>query len=958
VPHIIAIGASAGGLDALRRFFASAQRDDQTAYLVAQHLSPHHKSLMPELLGRHTSVEMHAAEPGQLVEPGHAYLLPPGQDMRLRGGKLVLTPRASDGSLHLPIDMLFTSLAEDRGPAAAAVVLSGLGSDGVAGLRAIKSVGGVVAAQDPNTAQFDGMPGNAIATGLVDIVASPEEIVKALVRALEHRPAVDPVTGGIGQEGGPAYDRILAAVANHTGVDFTPYKRATMLRRIERRMRIYQVDEIADYAARVESDGVEARQLGREFLINVTRFFRDPEVFDHLAKEVFPEIVRRAVSGRGEVRVWSAGCSTGEEAYSVAILLREVIDHLPGGPSLPVKVFATDVDEDAVEQAGSGVFSATVVSEIPSDLVERYFERPHEESFTIRRSIRDMVVFARHNALEDPPLTRMDVVLCRNLMIYLEADAQQHLLRRISFGLNPGGILVLGSSETVGEMVDRFEIVERRLRVYRSRGRAFPLGIEVPRRGAGPRRFLTPARRDAWADPSVEQAQGELLARYVPPAVLVDEQQRLVHVFPGGSTVFKLLEGPATLELSTVLPRPAASAVGAALHRALESGQEVLVPSLKLWPDAMLPFADVRVRPLPVTDAHSPRSLVVFERPIQLVPKVDRIDPATAGLDEIAQERIRFLEEGLAQTQERLQNTIEELESSNEELQATNEELLSSNEELQSTNEELQSVNEELHTVNAEYQNKIRELWDLNDDLDNLFQSTDIGTVFLDGDLKVRRFTGVAAMFLPLLPRDLDRPIAHFARHLPGVDLWVESRGVLERGKMLERELSLGDGRSVLLRISPYAGRADQGGGVVVSFVDITELRQLQDSLAAVMDGLPEHIAVLDSSGVITFVNEAWRRFAALNGGDGASSLGIGANYLQACQKSLGTGDLEAGNAADGLRRVLDGSLMSYTLEYPCHSPTEERWYVLRVAPIRRGKPGAVVSHQDITLRRLAQRGN
>jgi two-component system, chemotaxis family, CheB/CheR fusion protein len=960
VHHVIAIGASAGGLDALRRFFQSADRREEVSYLVAQHLSPDHKSLMPELLARHTDVEMHAAEHGAPIEPGHAYLLPPGFDMRVQEGILALSPRARDGSLHLPIDTLFASLAEDRGSRSAAVVLSGLGSDGVDGLRAIKAVGGLVGAQDPGTAQFDGMPGNAIATGLVDLVEAPEALLPGLLKALEHRPQLTTATedGAPSHEADPkALERILWAVAQHSQLDFSAYKTSTLTRRIERRMRVRQIDSLQSYAELLVDDGSEARQLQREFLINVTRFFRDTAVFEHLRRDLVPALVRQARQNGREIRVWSVGCSTGEEAYSLALLFREQIDRHRSGEELSVKIFASDVDSEAIEQASPGVFSGTVVSEAPPDLVERYFVR-RDETFTIHRSVRDLVVFARHNALEDPPLTRMDVVLCRNLLIYLEPEAQQHILRRLSFALHPGGTLILGSSETVGEMVDRFEIVDRRLRIYRSRGRALPLGVDYRRSAIGTRHggTRTAPRRDHWADAAVDRAHAQLFESYVPPALLVDDQGRLLHVFPSSAGAFKLSAGPATLELASVLPRSAASTVSAAIHRAADIGDEVLVPGVKMWPEGTVRSADIRVRPLADPSGHTTRLLLLFERPLHLAVPAEGNEPNVAELDEVAQERIRFLEENLARTQERLQSTIEELESSNEELQATNEELLSANEELQSTNEELQSVNEELHTVNSEYQNKIRELSELNADMDNLFESTAIGTVFLDPELRVRRFTSAAAGFLPLLPRDVDRPVAHFGRSLPGIDLLALCRRVLEEETSLEREVAFEDGRRVLLRMSVFTDATQEPGGVVLNFVDISALRAAERGLSDVLDGLPEHIAVLDPNRIITYVNESWKRFAIANGATEADADGVGADYIAASRGAYGPGDDTAARAAEGVQQVLDGKLSSFVLEYPCHSPTEERWYVMRVASLSRGGEGAVVSHQDVTLRRLAER--
>ncbi len=861
--YVVALGASAGGLEALDAFFEHMPADSGLAFVVVQHLSPDYKSLMVELLSRRTTMEVLRVQDGMPVEPNRIYLIPPKKNMIMFHGKLLLTEQERGHTVNLPIDIFMRSLAEDRGEKAIGVILSGTGSDGMRGVRAIKEAGGMVMAQDESSAKFDGMPRSAISTGLVDFTLAPEEMPEQLLSYVQHPYA----TSGQGEAAQLLADedsltKVLALVQRASGVDFTYYKPSTVVRRVERRMNINQLWHLSDYVKYLESTPREVLNLNKELLIGVTSFFRDPQAYEVVANSVVPAVLERHRQD-GAVRVWSAGCSTGEEAYSLAILLLEQADR--ERLACDVKVFATDLDREALDFAGQGLYPESIAADVSPERLGRFFVR-RGGSYQVARRVREAVIFAKHNLLRDPPFTKIDLLSCRNLLIYLQPETQKRVLSFFDFSLNPGGHLFLGSSETVGDLSAQFKLLDAKHKIYRSQGttrKLLPDGL-----------LSAPGRRIRQLTATIGGMRGggdenrpnetmyqALIEEYVPPSFAVDENYEIVHVFRDISRYVRFPVGKVTGSVLKTARADLAPAVGTALHRANKDSREVVYRNIALNDDDGTHTVHLRVRP--VDDRRSQRRLFL------IFLEEDGGSPARSDAAEIVdsdasqRERISDLERELQFTRENLQATIEELETSNEELQATNEELVSANEELQSTNEELQSVNEELYTVNAEYQSKIHELTVLNNDMDNLLRSTGFATVFLDENLMIRKFTGPIQPLLNVMDQDVGRPLEHISTRLEYTGFLPDIRQVLRTRVAVEREVRARNGEWALVNITPY--RQDDrptGAGVVVTFVNIThhkeveeQLRQERDTLARIMDSTASAILVVAADGRIVRAN-------------------------------------------------------------------------------------------------------
>ncbi|TYT74211.1 chemotaxis protein CheB [Desulfobotulus mexicanus] len=831
----VGIGASAGGLEAIEDFFSRMPDNTGLAFIVIQHLSPDHKSLMVEILSKRTPMPVHRAETGQRVSANTIYLIPPKKNLTIFHGKLILNDQETSKGINLPIDLFLSSLAEDKGEKAVAIILSGTGSDGTRGIRAIKENGGMIMVQREDSARFDGMPRSAIATGLADFILSPDEMPEQLIAFASHPAATSLKTLPAILTDEDNLARIFVTLRQKTKVDFTFYKPSTIVRRIERRMIINQIEKLADYAGIIEHDPGEAMTLYREMLIGVTSFFRDPETFQLLFEKYMPALFQKA--GKREIRFWVAGCSTGEEAYTLAILAKECMENL--GINHDVKIFATDIDRNAIVKAGDGVYSESIAADIAPYLLSKYFYHTGE-SFKVARNIRQMVVFAQHNLIKDPPFTKIDLISCRNLLIYFQPVLQQKIFEFFNFSLIKNGILLLGSSESIGELTDYFDLQHHKSKIFISRGQAMTstgnIGFSTPReKEPGPAPYQTGIKRTRRPQTSEDRLMDrflELLSEhYIPTSIIVNEKMELIHSLGDTEGFLKLPPGRVVYDVSKMTTKELSIPLSTGIQKAFRTGKAISYTNIHTHRNRQSISVNLKIIPLPDKKGEDALAAIFLET----LRKQDNAEgekdvPCYDLSDEVTQ-RIKDLEHELQFTKENLQATIEELETANEELQATNEELMASNEELQSTNEELQSTNEELHTVNSEYQNKIMELTEANNDVENLLTSSQIGKIILDDNLCIRKFSPHTTHLFNLFESDTGRPLIHLTHRLKDFDPARTARMVQDTGKPMELEIESEQGYSYLARILPYRVSPKVHSGVIMTFIDITELQKARKKM-------------------------------------------------------------------------------------------------------------------------------
>lgn len=822
--YVVGVGASAGGLEALEQLFRAMPRRTGMAFVIVQHLSPDFKSQMYEIVGRWTELDVVVATHEVVLRADTIYLMPPGVEMSVDGGRLLLEERGR--GLSLPIDTFLCSCADGYGERSVAIVLSGTGSDGSRGVRAVHAAGGLVIAQSVETAKFDGMPRSALETGVVDLSLTPREIPEALTRYAHDR--VDGLASNDSSEavklGGMR--ALFSIVQEEYGIDFSVYKPGTVGRRIERRIMLNQHEDLSDYIERLRSDRSELNALYRDLLIGVTAFFRDPAAFAVLEREVLPSLIADVPRGQ-ELRVWVAGCATGEEAYSIAMLVIEAIE--ASERLVGAKVFATDVHRSSLELASAGLYPTASVAEVGTERLERFFVR-EDEGYRVSAELRRMIVFAPHNVVRDAPFAKLDLITCRNMLIYLQAQVQRKVLSLFHFGLRTGGALFLGPSETPGEISGEFETLHQHWKIFRKRRdvRLLP-SMREPEVGAPTP--LVPSRSSAGRrgpEAHLLDLFGSLLDDALPPSVLVDANHQVIHSFGDISALLRLPRGRPSLGLLDMLDGDFKLAVAGALHRAARVRAPVSFTDVRGARTAEGTAFEIRVRPVELRGSSDPYYLVSLAEGAAVAPV--EIPEIPVDLDQVSRDRLEVLEHELRHTKENLQATIEELEASNEELQATNEELLASNEELQSTNEELHSVNEELYTVNAEYQHKIGQLTELTDDMDNLLLSTEVHTLFLDEHLAIRKFTPRMAEVFNLVETDVGRRIDGFVYNIDFEGLRAALAKTLATGERFETEVISHANLTYLMRILPYRGHGRRRG-VVMTLVDITVLREAELAL-------------------------------------------------------------------------------------------------------------------------------
>jgi two-component system CheB/CheR fusion protein len=829
---IVGIGASAGGLEALESFLRHLPEKSGLAFVVVQHLDPTHKGMLVELLARATPMKVLQVKDRLQVEPDCVYVIPPNHDLSILHGVLHLLAPAAPRGLRLPIDSFLRSLAADQGPRSVGVILSGMGSDGTLGLAAIKEKGGAVFVQAPASAKFDAMPRSAIDAGLADVVAPVEELASKIAAYLAHAPRVATPDLALASKTESAIEKICILLRSQTGHDFSQYKRSTVYRRIERRMGLHQIDGIAGYLRYMQESPQETTLLFKELLIGVTNFFRDPEAWDNLRKQAIPALLAERPAG-GVLRAWVPGCSTGEEAYSLAMVFKEVLAEVRPAQNYSLQIFATDLDKDSIDRARQGSYPTNIASDVSADRLGRFFVK-EEEGYRVRQEIRESVVFAMQDVIMDPPFTKLDILSCRNLLIYLAPELQMKLLPLFHYSLNPGGILFLGSAETLGPVADLFAPKGGKTRTYRrleAQPRAtpieFPASFHVRSRMAD-----TPAVPTASLPNLQTQAAQLLLDRYSPAAVLTNEQGDILYVSGRTGKYLEPAAGKANWNIHAMAREGLRNELGGAFQQALRDRRSARQIRVRLPNGEGVQIVDVTIEPLHEPPAMRGMVMIVF-RDVAVSPadkpagKHPRIPAAAARLEQ----ELRHAREEIRSTQEEMQTSQEELKSANEELQSTNEELQSTNEELTTSKEEMQSMNEELQTLNRELQIKVDDESRANNDMRNLLDSTDIATLFLDEALKVRRFTPQMTKIIKLIPSDVNRPITDLASDLLYPELAADAQTVLKTLVFKETPVKTVDERWFSVRIMPYRTLDNRIDGVVITFADITAAKTLEARL-------------------------------------------------------------------------------------------------------------------------------
>jgi two-component system CheB/CheR fusion protein len=1081
---VVGIVASAGGLSAFNHFFEAMPAICGAAFVLVPHLDATHKSLMVELLSRQTSMPVIEATDSVLVEADHVYIIPPNHLLTIENGRLRLSDLQVPAESQTAMDIFLRSLAADQGERAIGIVLSGTGSHGTLGIREIKRCGGIAVAQSPESAEFDQMPLSAIETGLVDFVLPPEQMPEALLKYFQ-QPYVKLPHGLNTSTGDPIEEliAILNLVRERTKYDFSSYRKNMLMRRVERRMGLLQLVDRREYLQVLREQPQELQSLFRDFLIGVTQFFREPDAYAVLEKEVIPALVSKQTADT-PIRVWVPSCATGEEAYSIAILLFEAL--IAAGKPLNFQVFASDINDNSIDFARRGIYSASIAIDVSAERLKQFFEPENELHYRVTKKLRDFLVFSNQNLISDAPFSKMDLVSCRNVLIYLEPEVQQKLVSLFHFALNQHGYLILGSAETIGREFSLFETVSKKWRIYRRMGPAKTPATNLPEMGIHSQRTFSNA---AILPPkkSYKELTDSLLSEYEPATALINRQHEILNVTGPLVNFLEFPSGEITKDLLALARPGLRTRLRSACHKALTERSVVRDVRARVKRDGSYFSCSITLRPVLDPNYSEDLLLVIFQdrRPDQLSIENDwKTTVERETLDAASNAPlVDLLEFELKKTREELQGTSEQLRGGIEELQ-------SSNEELESSKEELQSLNEELNTVNCQLVEKIAELDLSNSEINDLMTSTEIATLYIDKELRIKRFTAPALKLLRLSPSDEGKHLRELNAPLLDDDLFEECQQVLIDYQHVETEVNSVDGKSYLRRTLPFQASHNQSKGVVVTFIDLTERRRLEsqqreldskfrkvfDNVAtgvaittwdrlfehcnpaycellgysqeelhctdfislihpedqecytekieelksgrvssfeienryfrkdgqlvwvrkflsvlpdetgkpaylvklitnqtqqrkaaaelqrseamtrAILASLPSHIAVIDDEGTIIATNPAWDGFGLRNGGS-PERTGVGTNYFKVCQPVADNKkDCEVSEqVVDGLRRVLAGTSELFNIEYPCHSPTEKLWFSLQATPLKYDVGGAVVSHQNITDRKLAE---
>lgn len=833
--RIVCIGASAGGMEAIHELFDNMPQNSGFSFVVIQHLSSGHKSLMAELLAKHTLMNVVEATDNTAVSPNTIYVIPNNRNIEIKNRVLVLSQKEEGRSPNMAIDIFLNSLAQDVGQKAIAVILSGTGSDGTKGIKEIKDTGGLVFVQDPATAKFDGMPQSAIATGKIDFILSPESIAEEL---LTHHKVAPPIVivDSLPAEDEPFLYEIFNIIQSKTSSDFKYYKRPSLIRRLTKRMAFLNFKSLAHYIELLKSDADEVNLLHREFLIGVTRFFRDPAAFEELRLRVIPDIVNSKGSS-DTLKVWVAACSTGEEVYSIAILIREHLNRIK--TDLDVKIFASDVNKESIDFAAKGCYSESIAQDMSKNILEKYFVREGKK-YRVVPQLRKMVVFSHHDLLKDPPFGRLDLISCRNMLIYVTTPLQKRILSVFHFSLNLGGFLFLGPSEHIGELKESMLEVSKKWKIYKNNRAAKSIGVDTVAFNDSITKKFSPASilasKDLLRKGVVETILNKILDEYTLAGAMVDSNCNIIETFGDYRKYLHLPEKKFDHNLLKMLPAKSSIIVGSGFRKAMMTNEKHVIKNIRFVKSQSLANI-ITIKPFEDTFGNKV-ALVLFNEVQEPVVKNTR-DVSASNVrgvydeDEMAPDFHDFLalQAELRETREILNKAIEDAETTNEELQSSNEELISSNEELQSANEELQSLNEELHTVNAENQLRIKEISELNDDLNNYFRSSEIGQIFLDRDLSIRKYTPAVTALVNLIETDIGRPIMHISNNIAYEGLMDDINHVLHYSESVVRTIVVGEGTWYQMKILPYVREGKMIDGVVLVFVDVTQVKRAEKAI-------------------------------------------------------------------------------------------------------------------------------
>ena len=884
---IVGIGASAGGLEAISQLLTQIPPDTGVALIVVQHLDPSHESLSAEILSRTTRMPVEEIKDGMKVQPNHVYIIPPNHNLAILHGILSLMPRTEIRGQHMAVDFFFQSLAQDQRSKAIGVILSGTGADGTQGLEAIKAEGGLAFVQDPISAKYDGMPHSAIASGVVDLVLTPAKIADEIARLARHPLLIHPSKIGIpsaktpAQLQGDSLTKIFALLRNQSHVDFGHYKLTTIKRRIARRMVIHKKKKLEDYFVFLQSNPQEIRALFADILINVTEFFRDPDVFTALKKQILSKIIKNRPAGT-PIRIWVVGCATGEEAYSVAMALLEVLGD--AAQKTAIQIFATDISESSLQKARAGAYPESIRKNVSQERLNRFFEKT-ETGYKIAKHIRDICLFSRHDVTSDPPFSKLDLICCRNLLIYFDSALQKHVLPILHYALNPDGFLWLGRSESVGNLSTLFRVSDKAKKFY-LRGTS----PSLPRVRFGESPYIpetllptavVPSREKLETHSFQREAEQALISEYAPPGVLVNNNMEIILVRGETTPYLKLTPGQASLNLFKMARQDLVADLRMTILAAKKQNALVKKEELSIRDGDRLSFLNISVIPLKAEPGNRDRHFWILFEPVPEALQVESAEPASTHKPlkraakkvlELKDRKIKELDKQLSESKtyqqtlvEEFESTQEEITSANEELQSTNEELQSTNEELETAKEELQSTNEELTTVNDEMQNRNNDLTRLNNDLVNLLGTIDFPIVMVGADGLIRRFTPAAGKLLNLLPGDVGRPIGNIRPDFDKPDLQALVSEVMDTITIKEQEVRNHEGRAFRLQVRPYKTTDNRIDGAVISLVDITLLKEhLTESQTAlkyatsVADTLPLPLVVLDGQLRILSTNQAF----------------------------------------------------------------------------------------------------